>query len=122
MSAQLQKEYFDYYENVMKPLFYNFKGLYDDIDCTNNQDEWQCYKTLNQKFSAKIIDVKDKHETEESNIFIWLNNNQLFMVPSYLRRVIRDSHIGLYIHSPFPSSDIFRMFAYRNELLKSILE
>lgn len=119
---KLSDEYFKYYEHVMKPLFYNFKGLYDDYTFENRQDNWQCYKRMNEKFSSKIMEVKDKYEEESANIFIWLNNHQLFLVPQYLRRRIRDSHIGLYIHSPFPSSDVFRIFSYKNEILKSILE
>lgn len=122
IDEKLHDEYFHYYENIMKPLFYNFKGLYDDLRSNNTQDDWQCYKTVNEMYSMKIINIKDKYEQEQSNVFIWLNNHQLFLVPFYLRRKIRDSNIGLYIHSPFPSSDIFRMYSYRNEILKSILE
>jgi trehalose 6-phosphate synthase/phosphatase len=45
------------------------------------------------------------------------------MVPSYLRKTSfsSEANIGFFFHSPFPSSGIFRMFQYRNELLSSIL-
>jgi trehalose 6-phosphate synthase/phosphatase len=123
LDQKLQDDYFYYYENLMKPIFYNFKGLFDnETQKTLKYDDWGCFKTVNEIFSDKIIQVKDKYEEEQSNVFIWLNNHQLFLVPQYLRRRIRDSNIGLYIHSPFPSSDIFRMFPYRNIILKSILE
>jgi trehalose 6-phosphate synthase/phosphatase len=119
---KLRNDYTYYYENVLKPLFYNFKGLYDDYETHNKYDDWQCFKTVNEKFSVKIIETKDKYEEEHSSAFIWLNNHQLFLVPQYLRRRIKDCNIGLYMHSPFPSSDIFRMTPYRNVILKSILE
>lgn len=122
IDEKLSDEYFFYYENIMKPLFYNFKGLYDDMDSAKQIDDWGCFKIVNEKISEKIIEVKDKYEEEKSNVFIWLNNQQLFLVPQYLRRRIRDSHIGIFFHSPFPSSDIFRMFPYRNQILKAILE
>lgn len=38
---KLVDEYTTYWEHVMKPLFYNFKGLYDDHDSENRQDNWQ---------------------------------------------------------------------------------
>lgn len=122
ISQKLLDDYSYYYENILKPLFYNFKGLYDDYDSNNRYDDWHCFKTFNEKFSVKIIETKDKYEEEHSSIFIWLNNHQLFLVPLSLRRRIKDSNIGLFMHSPFPSSDIFRMIPYRNLILKSILE
>lgn len=122
VSDKLYQEYVRYYENVMKPLFYSFKGLYDDYGTTNKYDDWGCFKLVNEKFSDKIIEVKDRYEEEYSNVFIWLNNHQLFLVPQYLRKKIKDCNIGIYIHSPFPSSDLFRMFPYCNMILKSILE
>jgi len=122
LEKELEDDYFHYYENIMKPLFYNFKGLYDGGKTISKVDDWRSFKTVNERFAEKIIETKDKYEQEQSNVFIWLNNHQLFLVPQYLRRKIRDSNIGLYMHSPFPSSDIFRIFPYRNAILKSILE
>ena len=122
IDEKLSNEYFYFWENIMKPLFYNFKGLYDDIGGLHRYDEWSWFKIINEKFSEKIIEAKDNHEESHPNAFIWLNNHQLFLVPQFLRKKIKDSHIGLYIHSPFPSSDIFKIFPYRNMILKSILE
>lgn len=78
-------------------------------------------KSLINKFTEKIIAVKDKIEGNNSNAFFWINNHQLFLVPQNLRRRIRNAHIGLYLHSPFPSSDVFRTFPHRKTILKSIL-
>ena len=121
IDAKLSNEYFNYWENIMKPLFYNFKGLYDDIGGLHRYDDWSWFKTVNEKFSEKIIEAKDNNEESHPNAFIWLNNHQLILVPQFLRRKIKDSHIGLYFHSPFPSSDIFKIFPFRNMILKSIL-
>ena len=32
-----------------------------------------------------------------------------------------NANIGFFFHSPFPSSDVYKMFPYRNEVLKSLL-
>lgn len=86
ISSDLNDDYFNYYENIMKPLFYNFKGLYDDCINPHKYDDWGCYKAVNEKFSEKLIEVKDRMEQDRSNVFIWLNNHQLFLVPQYLRK------------------------------------
>lgn len=45
------------------------------------------------------------------------------MLPAYIRKTSfsSDANIGFFFHSPFPSSGIFRMFIYRQELLQSLL-
>jgi len=52
---------------------------------------------------------------------IWVNNMHLMLVPLYLKRLDIFANIGFYLHSPFPSSDIFRTFVYRAEIVKSLL-
>lgn len=48
---------------------------------------------------------------------IWIHDNNLLMVPQYIKKSFPDSNIGFFFHSPFPSSDIFRMFQFRFEVL-----
>ena len=122
ITQKMNDEFVNYWQNIMKPLFYNYKGLYDDISGIHRYDDWNWFKIINEKISEKIIEVKDIVDDTHPSSYIWLNNHQLFLVPQYLRRKIKDSHIGMYIHSPFPSSDIFKIFPYRNNILKSILE
>jgi len=42
-------------------------------------------------------------------------------VPKYVFRKDLGANIGFFMHSPFPSSDIYKMFPYRGEVLKSLL-
>lgn len=44
------------------------------------------------------------------------------MVPFYCKKLMPDANIGFFFHSPFPSSDIFRMFRFRIEILQSLLQ
>jgi trehalose 6-phosphate synthase/phosphatase len=48
---------------------------------------------------------------------IWIHDNNLIMVPFLIKKVYVNSNIGFFFHSPFPSSDIFRMFKFRFEIL-----
>lgn len=40
---------------------------------------------------------------------------------SFLRKRFNRIRCGLFLHSPFPSSEIFRTFPKREELLRSLL-
>lgn len=43
------------------------------------------------------------------------------MVPLYVKKQFEEANIGLFFHSPFPSSAHFRAHKYRFEILKSLL-
>lgn len=43
------------------------------------------------------------------------------MVPLYVKKSFEEANIGLFFHSPFPSSAHFRSHKYRFEILKSLL-
>ena len=52
---------------------------------------------------------------------IWLHDIYLLLAPIYLKQKDKDANIGLSIHSPTASSDIFKTFEYRAEILRSML-
>lgn len=60
-------------------------------------------------------------EIKQEKEMIWIHDNYLLIVPSYVRRRDVNANIGFFMHCPFPSSDIYKMFPYRNEVLKSLL-
>ena len=43
------------------------------------------------------------------------------LLPKFVRKVYIHGRIGFSMHSPFPSSDIYKMFEYRKMILKSLL-
>jgi trehalose 6-phosphate synthase/phosphatase len=45
----------------------------------------------------------------------------LQVLPSLLRKRFNRVRCGLFLHSPFPSSEIFRTFPKRDEVLRSLL-
>jgi trehalose-6-phosphate synthase len=59
--------YYNFYENVMKTLFHNFKSLYE-TDLTHLthlefQELWRHYILVNQKFAQKINEMKTMFPT-----------------------------------------------------------
>jgi trehalose 6-phosphate synthase/phosphatase len=53
--------------------------------------------------------------------FVWIHDYHLLVLPSLLRKRFNRIRAGLFLHSPFPSSEIFRTFPKREELLRSLL-
>jgi trehalose 6-phosphate synthase/phosphatase len=100
---------------VLRPLFHNFKGLNDFEYDLGRQEYWQKYQHVNDAFSKIIIDIKQDRD------MVWIHDNYLLLVPIYVRRRALSANIGFFMHSPFPSSDIYKMFPYRGEVLKSLL-
>jgi trehalose 6-phosphate synthase/phosphatase len=60
-------------------------------------------------------------ELKQEKEMIWIHDNYLLLVPTYVRRSDLNANIGFFMHCPFPSSDIYKMFPYRGEVLKSLL-
>ena len=80
---------------------------------------WASYEEANRLIAAQvqqlIASANDPHTS------IWIHNYHLFLLPAYLRRSNPYTRIGLFIHTPFPTSDMFRALPARTPLLESIM-
>mmetsp|Transcript_40690 Transcript_40690/g.39292 ORF Transcript_40690/g.39292 Transcript_40690/m.39292 type:complete len:167 (+) Transcript_40690:1053-1553(+) len=81
---------------------------------------WKKYQNLNQDIAQKVIEVKNIFSKQNLKS-IWVHDNHLLLVPYFLKKSFFEANIGFFFHSPFPSSDIFRMFRYRVQVLHSLL-
>ncbi len=54
--------YYNFYENVMKTLFHNFKSLYEtDLTHLTNQEHerlWTHFQAVNQRFATRINELR----------------------------------------------------------------
>ena len=120
MTAEETGPYLMFYENQMRPLFHNFKDLYDLRSELNKH--WKSFVEVSQRFADKIVEVKNALARAGSKCTkIWVHNNQLIMVPLYVRKQFEQANIGFSCHSPFPSSAHFRTFKFRLKVLESLL-
>lgn len=80
---------------------------------------WEHYVLMNQLIADKVVDtynnVKDKETT------VWIHDYHLLLVPKMVRDKLPDAKIGFFLHVSFPSSEVFRCFAQRNQLLEGML-
>lgn len=76
---------------------------------------WHYYQKLNQRFAEQIIKVYKDGDT------VWINDYHLMLVPNLVREKIPSAKIGFFLHVSFPSSEVFRCLAQRENILQGIL-
>lgn len=76
---------------------------------------WAYYVNLNQAFADCIAQNWKRGDS------IWVQDYHLMLVPAMLRKILPDARIGFFLHTAFPSSEVFRCLASRKELLEGIL-
>ena len=90
----------------------------DEMDFS--EESWNAYKTVNRMFARQIAnDAQDQD-------LIWVHDYHLMLLPAMLREELAGSNktvkIGFFLHTPFPSSEIWRMLPVREEILQGILQ
>ncbi|KPI45993.1 uncharacterized protein AB675_375 [Cyphellophora attinorum] len=76
---------------------------------------WIYYVKVNQAFASRIIKNYKKGDT------IWIHDYHLMLLPQMLRDKLPDAKIGFFMHTAFPSSEVFRVLATRVELCEGLL-
>ncbi|KAG6483545.1 hypothetical protein ZIOFF_060193 [Zingiber officinale] len=77
---------------------------------------WQAYVLANKYFFQKIIEVINPEDD-----YVWIHDYHLMALPNFLRRRFNRLRMGFFLHTPFPSSEIYRTFPVREEILKALL-
>lgn len=77
---------------------------------------WQAYVSANKIFAEKVTSVIDSN-----NDYVWVHDYHLMALPSLLRKNALRVKLGFFLHSPFPSSEIYSTLPVREEILTSLL-
>ncbi|KAJ3222652.1 Trehalose-6-P synthase/phosphatase complex synthase subunit, partial [Clydaea vesicula] len=100
--------------SILWPLFHYHPG---EIDF--NEAYWNAYQIANQAFADSIMD-----QVEEGDL-VWAQDYHLFLLPKMLREQLEaksiNVKIGFFLHTPFPSSEIYRILPVRREILLGVL-
>ncbi|KAL4451713.1 hypothetical protein ABPG75_007375 [Micractinium tetrahymenae] len=78
---------------------------------------WSAYVRANMAFANKLVEVLGSLEED----YVWIHDYHLLVLPSLLRKRFHRIKCGIFLHSPFPSSEIFRTFPRREEIIRSML-
>jgi trehalose 6-phosphate synthase/phosphatase len=107
-------KFFGYYESVIRPIFHNFKDL-NEMENESELDMWQGYLDVNEKIAERAC-----QQSNRDNDLFWLHDAHLMMVPKLIKRHNIEATIGIFMHSPFPSSDVYKMLPKRIEVLSAL--
>lgn len=78
-------------------------------------EAWEAYRAVNQLFADAVADL-----VQEGDV-VFVQGHQLMLVPAIVRSLRPGVPIGWYSHTPFPSSELFRVLTMREELVMGVL-
>jgi len=80
------------------------------------EERWfDAYRQVNRLFADTVLE-----KTGEDDI-VWIQDYHLLLLPAMLREKRPKMTIGFFLHTPFPSYEIFRCHPNREELMKGML-
>lgn len=118
----LPQEIYDGYYNefsnsILWPLFHYHPG-----EITFDERNWEHYKAANRIFAKTIV---NSAEGVQDGDIIWVHDYHLMLLPTMLREELgargKNVRIGFFLHTPFPSSEIYRILPVRQEILRGVL-
>ncbi|KAI3732129.1 hypothetical protein L1987_63327 [Smallanthus sonchifolius] len=112
----IEKFYDGFCKKQLWPLFHYMLPYSVDHGGRFDRSMWEAYVAANKLFSQKVIEVINPEDD-----FVWIHDYHLMVLPTFLRRRFNRLRMGFFLHSPFPSSEIYRTLPVREEILKALL-
>ncbi|CAF0988702.1 unnamed protein product [Brachionus calyciflorus] len=89
-------------------------------------EHWNAYLEVNEKFATSAFEaVKKFKDLNDKNNLVWVHDYHLMVMPMMLKNLIDEANItckiAFFLHTPFPSWDIFRLNPWANEMLLGLL-
>lgn len=76
---------------------------------------WASYNAVTRLYADVVVQCFNEGD------LVWVHGFHLLILPSYLSRRIPMAKVGLFLHTPFPSSEIFRTIWCREDILRGML-
>eukprot|EP00192_Tetraselmis_astigmatica_P000069 CAMPEP_0117651800 /NCGR_PEP_ID=MMETSP0804-20121206/2286_1 /TAXON_ID=1074897 /ORGANISM="Tetraselmis astigmatica, Strain CCMP880" /LENGTH=1177 /DNA_ID=CAMNT_0005457803 /DNA_START=269 /DNA_END=3802 /DNA_ORIENTATION=- len=119
----LDESYVDMYYNgfcnqILWQLFH-YVPLNLDSKLTETQTlqmQWEAYKAANKAFASVALDIYQEGDV------VWCQDYHLMLVPELLKNSYPKMKVGWFLHTPFPSSEIYRTLPLREEVLRATLK
>ncbi|XP_073010792.1 probable alpha,alpha-trehalose-phosphate synthase [UDP-forming] 9 [Typha latifolia] len=77
---------------------------------------YRSFLSANKLYADCITEVLNPDDD-----LVWIHDYHLLALPTFLRRRFPRVKLGFFLHSPFPSSEIFRTIPIREDLLRALL-
>mmetsp|Transcript_12478 Transcript_12478/g.45483 ORF Transcript_12478/g.45483 Transcript_12478/m.45483 type:complete len:973 (+) Transcript_12478:181-3099(+) len=103
--------------NVLWPLFH-YISLKADLEkhAETLNEQWTAYQRANAEFARTVM-----QNYQEGDI-VWCHDYHLMLMPEYLKAVNPGMKLGWFLHTPFPSSEIYRTLPMRGDILSSLVK
>ncbi|KAK9684688.1 hypothetical protein RND81_10G225800 [Saponaria officinalis] len=117
LPSDLQKKFYHgFCKQYLWPLFHYMLPMSLDHGTRFDRSLWQAYVSANKKFADKVVEILNPEDD-----LVWVHDYHLMLLPTFLRRRFYRVKLGFFLHSPFPSSEIYRTLPVRDEILKAFL-
>jgi trehalose-phosphatase len=93
-----------------------FGRLHIDVVTAINRKCWKAYRIVNEVFACVLA------EQSKSGDVVWAHDYALCLLPAHLHKLCpTPPSVILFLHAPFPTSEVFRTLSRREEIIRGIL-
>ncbi|KAB8069157.1 alpha, alpha-trehalose-phosphate synthase 2 (trehalose-6-phosphate UDP-glucose phosphate glucosyltransferase) tpsB [Aspergillus leporis] len=116
LDNDLANKYYNGFSNsTLWPLFHYQLHEMGRID----KADWDAYVEVNLLFAKVITSQLNDGDS------IWIHDYHLMLLPQFLRESTRQTgmkvKIGFFLHTPFPSCEVYRILPMRKKILTALL-
>jgi trehalose 6-phosphate synthase/phosphatase len=104
-----------YYEGFSNGTLWPLLHHFLDVARLDEDDLFESYEAINERFAAAAA------EHHRPGDLLWVHDYHLMLSAEMLRRRAPSARIGFFLHTPFPSSEVFRVLPWRERLLRGLL-
>ncbi|KAL5544241.1 hypothetical protein UlMin_008025 [Ulmus minor] len=111
-----KKFYHGFCKQYLWPVLHYMLPMSLDHGNRFDRQLWQAYLSANKIFADKVMEVINPEVD-----YVWVHDYHLLILPTFLRKHFTRVKLAFFLHSPFPSSEIYRTLPVRDEILKALL-
>lgn len=118
LSKEIAARYYnDFSNDILWPIFHYVPLPLFRAGSEKKFDfrQWDAYKLANKRFAQAVNQVYREGD------FVWVHDYHLMMLPSLLRSRHPHCKIGWFLHTPFPTAEMYRMLPVGKEILEGLL-
>ncbi|KAK7265706.1 hypothetical protein RJT34_33329 [Clitoria ternatea] len=117
ISPDLRRQFYNgFCKQYLWPLFHYMLPMYPDYHNHFDRSLWQAYVFANKIFADKVMEVIDPEHD-----YVWVHDYHLMVIATFLRKRYNRIRLGFFLHSPFPSTEIYQALPVKAEILKTLL-
>ena len=111
LSAKDVEDFYEGFSNAtLWPLYHDGVAFPE-----YHREWWDTYRDVNRRFAEAAAAVAAEGAR------VWVQDYQLQLVPSMLRKLRPDLRIGFFLHIPFPPAELFKQIPWRRQIVEGLL-